>query len=154
VKIDPSQLEQIMVNLCLNGRDAIAGTGSITITTGNDSFDEAACAGLPGLTPGDYVRLAVADDGCGMNEETLTRAFDPFFTTKGVGKGVGLGLASVYGAVRQNGGFIAARSTLGSGTTLTIHLPRVDEKAAPTPADRVRHEPRTVAEDQRRRSDP
>ncbi|HEY3444806.1 MAG TPA: PAS domain S-box protein [Myxococcales bacterium] len=124
VKVDPSQIDQILANLCVNSRDAIAGVGQLTIETGNCSCDEAQRAAHPGLTPGDYVRLAVSDDGCGMDPQTLAHLFEPFFTTKGVGKGTGLGLATVYGIVKQNHGFIDARSEPGRGTTFSVHLPR------------------------------
>ena len=129
VKIDPSQLDQILANLCVNARDAIAGVGTITIATRNDAFDDDRSAGVPGMVFGDYVVVEVADDGCGMDVETLDHIFEPFFTTKGVGQGTGLGLASVYGAVKQNGGSVDVRSTPGSGTTFTIYLPRTSDTA-------------------------
>ena len=128
VKIDPSQLDQMLANLCVNARDAIDEGGTITIATRNDACD-AGAAGALGIAPGDYVVVEVADDGCGMDAETLSHIFEPFFTTKGVGKGTGLGLASVYGAVRQNGGFIDSRSTPDVGTTFTIYLPRTRDAA-------------------------
>lgn len=125
VKIDPAQLDQIMANLCINARDAINNTkGLITIATANVSLDAAYCRNFGGLTPGDYVRLTVADTGSGMTEEVRDQLFDPFFTTKEEGKGTGLGLATVYGAVKQNNGYIYAESELGKGTVFTIYLPR------------------------------
>jgi CheY-like chemotaxis protein len=124
VKVDPSQIDQILANLCVNARDAIGGTGKIAIATGNSVLDAAYCGAHPGLVPGEYVRLAMSDDGSGMDPETLAHIFEPFFTTKGVGEGTGLGLAMVYGAVQQNNGFITAESVLGKGTTFTIYLPR------------------------------
>ena len=124
VRIDPSQLDQILANLCVNARDAIAGVGTVTIRTANGSADEIDCAGFPGAVPGDFVRLMVTDDGCGMDEETLRHIFEPFFTTKGVGEGTGMGLASVYGAVTQNGGFLKVHSVPGAGTTFTMGFPR------------------------------
>jgi PAS domain S-box-containing protein len=124
VRVDPSQIDQILANLCVNARDAIADVGTITIETGNSTFDAVTCAVHAGLVPGEYVRLAVSDDGCGMNRDTLAHIFEPFFTTKDVGKGTGLGLATVYGAVKQNHGFIQADSEPGQGTTFTIYLPR------------------------------
>jgi PAS domain S-box-containing protein len=135
VKIDPAQLDQIMANLCVNARDAIHGSGSVTVTTANVSLDAAYCAHFNGLKPGDYVRLTVADTGSGMSEEVKKHLFDPFFTTKEGGKGTGLGLATVYGAVKQNNGYIYAESELGKGTVFTIYLPRqtgdADTEAAP-----------------------
>ncbi len=124
VRVDPSQIDQILANLCVNARDAIAGVGKITLQTGHSTFDEAYCAAHDGFMPGEYVRFAVSDDGRGMDRETLGHIFEPFFTTKGVGVGTGLGLATVYGAVSQNGGFIHVESELGQGTRITIYLPR------------------------------
>jgi PAS domain S-box-containing protein len=129
VKVDPSQIDQILANLCINARDAIAEVGKTTIETGNSIVDKAYCRGHPGLAPGEYVRLAVSDDGCGMDKETLSHLFEPFFTTKGVGQGTGLGLATVYGIVKQNNGFTDVHSELGKGTTFTIYLPRQVAKA-------------------------
>ena len=127
VKMDPSQIDQILANLCVNARDAIAGTGKLTIQTGMATFDEAFCAGNEGSAPGDYVLLAVSDDGCGMGPETLSHLFEPFFTTKAVGKGTGLGLATVYGIVTQNNGFINVASEPEKGTIFKIYLPRYEE---------------------------
>lgn len=124
VKVDPSQIDQILANLCVNARDAISGVGEMTIETENCMVDEACCATHVGLVAGEYVRLAVSDNGCGMDREMLEHIFEPFFTTKEPGKGTGLGLAMVYGAVRQNNGFINAYSEPGRGTTFTIYLPR------------------------------
>jgi two-component system cell cycle sensor histidine kinase/response regulator CckA len=124
VRIDPSQVDQVLANLCVNARDAIVDVGTITIETANRTLDEAFCAHHPDLAPGEYVALVVTDDGCGMDAETLAHAFEPFFTTKGPAKGTGLGLATVYGAVRQNAGGIIADSRPGEGTALTIFLPR------------------------------
>jgi CheY-like chemotaxis protein len=124
VRMDPSQLNQVLVNLCVNTRDAIAGAGKVTIETQNISFDASNCPSNADALPGDYVCLAVSDDGCGMGQETLAHLFEPFFTTKDLGKGTGLGLATVYGIVRQNRGFIDVRSEPGRGTTFWIYLPR------------------------------
>lgn len=124
VKIDPSQIDQIMANLCVNARDAITDVGNVTIETKNIEFDEEYCADHAGFVPGEYVLLAVSDDGIGMAPKTLDKVFEPFFTTKGVGKGTGLGLATVYGIVKQNNGFINVYSELEKGTTIRIYLPR------------------------------
>jgi PAS domain S-box-containing protein len=136
VLVDPAQLDHILANLCVNARDAIAGIGRITIQTGNRTFDARDCASRADLTPGDYVRLTVEDDGCGMDEETLGHAFEPFFTTKPMGKGTGLGLASVYGAVKQSRGTIEVESQPGKGTTFSIFLPRHVADAEPAGAAR------------------
>ncbi len=124
VRMDPSQLDQVLANLCVNARDAIAGVGTLTIETGNCAFDEAYCAAHEGFEPGEYVWLTVSDTGSGMNQETVSHLFEPFFTTKVMGKGTGLGLSTVYGAVKQNHGFITVSSEPGTGTTFTIYLPR------------------------------
>ncbi len=124
VKIDPSQIDQIMANLCVNARDAISGVGKITIATEKISVIEANCSTHSGVIPGEYVKLAVTDNGCGMDTETLDKLFEPFFTTKETGKGTGLGLATVYGIVKQNNGFINVSSKPGSGSTFSIYLPR------------------------------
>ncbi|MFN2355874.1 MAG: ATP-binding protein, partial [Desulfopila sp.] len=124
VKMDSSQINQILANLCINARDAITGMGKITIETDVVSLDEAYCAEHAGFVPGKYVLLAVSDNGCGMDQEIISHLFEPFFTTKEQGKGTGLGLASVYGAVKQNNGFINAYSEPGQGTTFRIYLPQ------------------------------
>ncbi|MDD2467892.1 MAG: PAS domain S-box protein [Desulfobulbus sp.] len=129
IKMDPSQIDQILANLCVNARDAIAGVGEMTIETGNAIFDEEYCDGHAGAVPGEYVRIAVSDNGKGMDKAILAHIFEPFFTTKGIGEGTGLGLATVYGAVKQNNGFVNAYSESGLGTTFTIYIPRHIGKA-------------------------
>ncbi|MBF0302489.1 MAG: transporter substrate-binding domain-containing protein [Desulfamplus sp.] len=124
VKIDPTQLDQILTNLCVNARDAISGNGKVTIETENTVCDQEYCDANPGVTAGEYVQLIVSDDGCGMEREYLEKIFEPFFTTKEVGKGTGLGLATVYGIVKQNQGFIKVDSKLDMGTTFRIYFPR------------------------------
>jgi signal transduction histidine kinase/CheY-like chemotaxis protein/PAS domain-containing protein len=131
VSVDQSQLEQTLTNLCVNARDAIDDVGTVRIATANAVIDARFCAALPDATPGEYVRLTVADDGRGIGAELLPHLFEPFFTTKGVGKGTGLGLATVYGAVRQNGGFITVDSAPGEGTTFGIHFPRYTGELKP-----------------------
>ncbi|MDX9964916.1 ATP-binding protein [Desulfobacter postgatei] len=124
VRIDPSQLAQILANLSVNARDAIADVGKLIIETGKTTFDEAYCADHSGFVPGDFVQLTVSDNGCGINQETLQNVFEPFYTTKEVGKGTGLGLATVYGIVKQNDGFINVYSEPDQGTIFRIYLPR------------------------------
>jgi len=124
VKIDPTQVDQLLANLCVNARDAISGVGTITIETAMKTVDAAWLASHPEAVAGEYVRLAVSDDGCGMGKEILDKIFEPFFTTKGLGQGTGLGLATVYGIVKQNNGFIDVSSAPGQGATFNIYLPR------------------------------
>ncbi len=124
VMIDPTQMEQVLANLCVNARDAIAGVGDITIETRRVTLDQAFCVDHPGFNPGQYVLLKVSDNGCGMNNETLAHIFEPFFTSKDVTKGTGLGLATIYGIVKQNNGHINVSSKPGKGTSFEIYLPR------------------------------
>lgn len=128
VKVDPSQLDQILANLCINARDAISGVGKITIETENITFDEAYCESHLAFIPGEYVLLALSDNGCGMDKDTLAHIYEPFFTTKEMGKGTGLGLATVYGIVKQNNGFMNVYSEFNQGTTFKIFLPRYTDK--------------------------
>ncbi len=130
IRADPAQMEQILMNLCLNARDAMPDGGRITINTANVKADDGFCNRYPLAEPGmDYVQVEVADTGCGMDETTREKAFEPFFTTKDVGKGVGLGLASVYGIVKQHNGIIDIESAPGEGTRFWIHLPAIDRPA-------------------------
>lgn len=124
VTIDITQLEQLLANLCVNARDSIDDTGKITIETDLVVFDDRYCADHPGFQPGEYVLLSVSDNGCGMSPETMSHLFEPFFTTKELGQGTGLGLATVYGIVKQNKGFINVYSEPGQGTTFRIYLCR------------------------------
>jgi signal transduction histidine kinase len=133
ILIDPSQVDQILANLAVNARDAIAEDGKIVIETANIRVGEAECAGRPGAAPGDYVVLSVSDNGCGMDADTMSHAFEPFFTTKEVGQGTGLGLATVYGIVRQCGGFIGVYSESRMGTTFRIYFPRHSGDASELP---------------------
>jgi len=129
IKADPSQIDQILANLCVNARDAIDNTGRITIETRNNIIDADFCKDHRYAIPGEYVHLSVSDNGSGMDTETMAHIFEPFYTTKNVGEGTGLGLATIYGIVKQNNGFITVSSVPGEGTTFSIHLPRYKESA-------------------------
>ncbi len=132
VLIDPAQIDQILANLCINARDAIAGIGEIIIETGSASVDTEYCKNHPDAIPGEYVCLSISDDGCGMKEEDLAQVFEPFFTTKGIGKGTGLGLSTVYGIAKQNFGFVYAYSEPGKGSTFKVYLPKVEAETLKT----------------------
>ena len=133
VKVDPAQIDQILVNLCANARDAISGVGQIGIETDNTVLADDFCASHPGALPGKYARVTVRDTGGGMDPETLSHVFEPFYTTKDPGKGTGLGLPMVYGVVKQNDGYIDVASAKGHGTVVQIYLPRHGDQATDPP---------------------
>jgi len=130
VKADPSQIDQVLANLCVNARDAIAEEGRIVISTKNCCVNDADSHGIPDAQPGDYVRLTVRDTGCGMDQATLSHLFEPFFTTKAPGEGTGLGMFTVYGIISQNGFFITVQSEPGKGSEFSVYMPRYRGKAA------------------------
>ncbi len=138
IKIDSSQVDQILVNLCVNAKDAIGGVGTISIKTGKFVSEEGHGEEQEGLVPGEYVQLVISDSGCGMDQATKERIFEPFFTTKETGKGTGMGLATVYGIVKQNGGTISVYSEPDHGTTFKLLFPRHRaEKVRPNKSTKI-----------------
>src|SRR5262249_25520254 len=127
VKAERTQLEQVLLNLAINARDAMPNGGPLSIAIRPASFERDTALGGETIRCGDYVLISVSDTGAGMDEETLARAFEPFFTTKEPGRGTGLGLSTVYGIVKQSGGVVALSSRPGSGTDVSIYLPRFEE---------------------------
>ncbi|SPF50529.1 putative Histidine kinase [Syntrophobacter sp. SbD1] len=146
VKIDPSQVDQILANLAVNARDAISGVGAITLRTENVVIDDSNRAETPEFISGQYVLLTVSDTGTGMSKEVRENIFEPFFTTKELGKGTGLGLSTVYGIVKQNDGFIYVASELAKGTTFQIYLPRFEAENAQVPSGEATGKPPTGTE--------
>jgi CheY-like chemotaxis protein len=137
VRADPGQIEQILLNLAVNARDAMPNGGTLTVATANVAIDQAQLDGHETVTPGNYVELTMRDSGVGMSDEVKAHLFEPFFTTKEQGKGTGLGLAMVYGIVKQSGGLIVVTSEVGIGTAFRILLPRTEESAADAEPARV-----------------
>jgi PAS domain S-box-containing protein len=153
VRVDPSQVEQVVMNLAVNARDAMPQGGTLRIATANHELDGGFMRTHEGAMPGRYVALTMADTGCGMSKDVLAHAFEPFFTTKPLGKGTGLGLASVYGIVKQSNGYVTIDSAPGTGTTVMIYLPVVDDlvdepSAASAPNVWSGHETILIVEDE------
>ena len=135
VRADPVQMEQVLMNLCINARDAMPNGGVLKIETANTTLDERFCTSQPLAHAGAYVVLRVTDSGLGMDAATMDRIFEPFFTTKEVGKGTGLGLATVWGIVRQHNGFLQVESEVGKGSAFSVYFPA--DAGAPAPVERL-----------------
>jgi PAS domain S-box-containing protein len=135
VKLDPSQFDQLIMNLAVNARDAMPRGGTLTIATSTEEFSHECMLSRAEVRPGRYVQLKVSDTGCGMTQEIKHRIFEPFFTTKGLGKGTGLGLAVVHGIVKQSGGYLEVDSEADAGTTFRVYLPAIDDKPCAEPAN-------------------
>jgi CheY-like chemotaxis protein len=152
IKADPTQIEQVIINLAVNARDAMPDGGTLRIETTNVAASEEEALRSLALQPGDYVLLTVADTGVGMSREAMDRIFEPFYTTKELGKGTGLGLATVYGIVQQSGGLIYPESELGSGAKFSIYLPAIEEgangDASPSPQAQPGSETILLVEDE------
>ena len=131
--IDPGQFEQLLLNLCINARDAIGDSGKITIETCNSVVDEQYVRIHPDAKIGEFVQIAVSDDGCGIAKENMPKIFEPFYTSKQLGRGTGLGLSIVYGIIRQNNGFVNVYSEVGKGTTFRVYLPSTNKDVVPKP---------------------
>jgi two-component system, cell cycle sensor histidine kinase and response regulator CckA len=133
INADPAQIEQVLMNLTVNARDAVSESGRITLETRNITLDEEYCRVHVGVGPGEYVLLQVSDTGHGMDKATIEHIFEPFFTTKELGRGTGLGLAIVYGIVKQHEGHITCESAVGKGTTFNVFLPAIEPRLEPDP---------------------
>jgi CheY-like chemotaxis protein len=129
VKADAGQIEQVIMNMALNARDAMPNGGKFTLETANISFDQDSVGRYPELKPGPYVMLAISDTGAGMSDEVKVHVFDPFYSTKGVGQGTGLGLSTCYGIIKQSGGHISVYSEPARGTTFKVYLPQMEHPA-------------------------